>query len=156
MLLCKITRFLRLILRFITLSILMLSIVLFVASCNNSKIIEGAFAVRPAKIHGMNADKFMPPEATAIKYKFHDTGFGYGFSWKCNVAQNDFINFAKRKNWKLLKEKPNNINPSFDFYGSFKMPEDYYYYFSPTASSAGLWIMYDKAKETLYGQYSDR
>jgi hypothetical protein len=140
----------------ITLSIIMLSIVFYLASCNNSKIIEGAFAVRPANIHGMNADKLMPPEATAIKYKIHDTGFGYGISWKCNVAQNDFINFAKRKNWKLLKKEPDNRNISFAFYGSWKMPEDYYYYFSPTASSSGLWIMYDKAKETLYGQYSDR
>lgn len=147
MLTYKITRYLRPI---------MLSLVLPLASCTNSKTTEGKFATRPTKIQGMNADRLMPPESTAIKYKCEDSGFGYAISWECNVTQNDFVNFAEKRGWNLLKKKPGNKNILFHFYGSFEMPEDYYYYFSPTASSAGLWIMYDKAKEILYGQYSDR
>ena len=95
----------------------MLSLVLPLASCTNSKITEGEFATRPAKIHGMNADRLMPPEATAIKYKCEDSGFGFAISWKCNVVQNDLVNFAKIKKWALLKKKPDNVNILLHFYG---------------------------------------
>lgn len=125
--------------------------------CNNNQVKDDSkYQERPVQIGGMKTDELMPPEATKIKYKFDDSGFGCTIDWQCSIKQKDFLSFAKRKHWKLLDKKPMGVNICFYYRGTFDFPANYYYYFAPTASSAGLYILYDKGTEILDGHYADR
>ena len=98
----------------------------------------------------------MPETSKDIEYTVHDTGFGHSAQWKCRVSETDFLIFCREKGYSPLLKRPENENFLFRYYGSFDMPEKYYYVLKPTASSAALRLLYDRDTHFLYGSYADR
>ena len=127
------------------------------------------FACRPSHIHredksavyvksveGVPIGKWMPETSEDIEYFIEDSGFGHSAQWKCRVSETDFLAFCREKGYSPLPKRPENENFLFRYYGSFDMPEKYYYVLKPTASSAALRLLYDRDMHFLYGSYADR
>lgn len=141
---------------FISLKSYFISILLHLSDRFYSTSQQGELSSYSPKHKGIDFSRFLPIESTKIRYISQNSGWSHSLDWSCVVKRHDFINFANKKKWHLKDQKPGNRNVLFQFYGKWEMPEDYYYYFAPTASSAGLEIMYDKTHETYYGHYSNR
>lgn len=118
--------------------------------------IEGKSAVYVKSAGGVSLGEWMPETSKDIEYTVHDTGFGHSAQWKCRVSETDFLAFCREKGYSPLPKRPENENFLFRYYGSFDMPEKYYYVLKPTASSAALRLLYDRDTHFLYGSYADR
>ena len=118
--------------------------------------IEGKSAVYVKSAGGVSLGEWMPETSKDIEYTVHDTGFGHSAQWKCRVSETDFLIFCKEKGYSPLPKRLENDNFLFRYYGSFDMPEKYYYVLKPTASSAALRLLYDRDTHRLYGSYADR
>lgn len=124
-------------------------------SCDR-KSMTGYHKYAPKKIANIETAKLMPSEAQNIYYKFEDCGFGININWKCELDEEFFLKFYNNQGMKILSQKPQDINIYFDYYNLWDMPEHYFFIYSPTVSSAGLYILYDRKLHILYGAYGDR
>ena len=137
--------------------LLFLFVALFLSACRpDHSPIEGKSAVYVKSAGGVSLGEWMPETSKDIEYTVHDTGFGHSACWKCRVSETDFLVFCKEKGYSPLPKRPENDNFLFRYYGSFDMPEKYYYVLKPTASSAALRLLYDRERYLLYGSYADR
>ena len=129
----------------------------FLSACRpDHSPIEGKSAVYVKSAGGVSLGEWMPETSKDIEYTVHDTGFGHSAQWKCRVSETDFLIFCKEKGYSPLPKRLENDNFLFRYYGSFDMPEKYYYVLKPTASSAALRLLYDRDTHRLYGSYADR
>lgn len=137
--------------------LLFLFVALFLSACRpDHSPIEGKSAVYVKSVEGVPIGKWMPETSEDIEYFIEDSGFGHSADWKCRVSETDFLIFCKEKGYSPLPKRPENENFLFRYYGSFDMPEKYYYAVVPGASSAALRLLYDRDMHFLYGSYADR
>ncbi len=107
-------------------------------------------------------DKMLPEHATEIRSKGESMLFVHSFQWQCRVDEKDFLAFAEKNGYEFAENDPcHNVNPDtndmkVDMSTLFPvpLPKSFYFYAYRYQNNGGIFMLYDRETQMLYGEYS--